>query len=565
MGNLSAKKLDPRCLLAGCVFLLSMFYFYLQTHHGVDLTDVGYHLTMQKIAFHEHTLSNYYFLSNWLGGAWLALHSQSGSFHWALLGGALIWSLIISVFTLICYELINCKASHLLLVVAGGMLSLPLSQLLLLIDYFTVPVLLSGIYLLLLVLFLKHRHWQWVWFLLGILHALLIFSRVITALYCVLPLLAFIADWKYKYLGLNRKMFLLGLAGFAVTLIPGLLWLTPAAAWDTSGAAFDAGFGMTLFYNLRSYIYTFKFIFTFFSCVLVLMLILSEARLPAKLQLLMVAGLQLLALAFWLYNFRQPYTVQWNKYFNFTNTAYASLGVFLLCLSLGNRHWKLFSPRERLKVPLAQFNILLLIALCMAYLMTYASATDFFRSLYFGPLFFSLTMLLLLDNKSQNPSAKILPLGLLLVFTVSGVCITYGFTFRDLPRSKLTTVIPDGRLKGMRVSAAQAERLQHAEKVIGPMLDTSKPIFAEVHNEFLLHYLFGSRPFYTGWIKPERFRRQINKRMPETIVISSHDFDQGLLPYGECKICPFLEQEIMPEHYQLTHKDQFFKIYQKIK
>lgn len=561
MTDLSGKKIDPRWMVAGCIFLFSMLYLGLQSSHGVDLTDVGFHLTMQKIAFQEHALSNYYFLSNWLGGAWLALHGETGSFHWALLGGCLIWSLILSLFALICYEVLHCKVSHLLFAAAGGILSLPLSQLLMLIDYFTVPVLFCSIYLLLLVLFFKHRDWKWIWFLLGMLHALLIFSRVITVLFCILPVLCFVSDWKYKYLGLTGKMFLLGVAGFLAVCIPGLLWLTPSGAWNTSSPVFDVGFAVALFRNLRSFVYSFKFIFTFFSCVLVFVLILNEAKLPAKLQLGLVAFLHLLVFVFWIHNFRQSYSVQWNRYFNFTNTAYASLGLFLFCLSAANHRWKIFSAAERLKIPVIPFNIVVMAAVSMAWLLTFASATSFFRSLYFGPLFFTLALLLLLDNCLSKPASRIFLIGLLLIFPLSGVFMTYGFSFRDLPRNELNTVIPEGRLKGMRVSAAQAERLLHAERVIGPLLDTSKPVFVEVHNEFLFHYLFNSRPAFPGWVKIEWLKRRITSELPETIVIPNHAFDQNLLPYGECKVCPFLYQEILPEYYRQTHSDADFEIY----
>jgi hypothetical protein len=564
MTDSSKKRIAPRWLVVGCVFLFSMLYLSSHISYGVDLADVGFHLTMQRIAFQEHDLSNYYFLSNWLGGAWLALHGETGSFHWALLGGCLIWSLILSIFALICYEVFHCKTSHLLLAVVGGILSLPLSQLLMLIDYYTVPVLFSSIYLLLLVLFFKHRDWEWVWFLLGILHALMIFSRVITVLYCVLPVLCFIGDWKYKYLGLTRKMFLLGVAGFVVACIPGLLWFTPPGAWSASHPTFDGGFVVELFRTLRNYVHTFKYPFTFFSCVLVLILILNEAKLPVKFQFVLAAGLLLLASAFWIRIFRQPYPEQWRRYFNVTNTVYASLGLFLFCLSAANHHWKIFTAEKRLKIPVVHFNILVFVSVCMAYLLTFASASGFFRSLYFGPLFFSLILLLLLDPSIAKPSSKVLLIGMLLVFPISGVFITYGFSFRDLPRSQLTTVIPEGRLKGMRVSAAQAERLLHAEKNIAPLLDTSKPVFAEMHLEFLFHYLFNTRPWYPGWVKMRWLPRRLEADLPETIVIPSHAFDQKLEPHGECTICPFLYQEILPKHYQLTHKDQLFEIYRKL-
>jgi hypothetical protein len=158
----------------------------------------------------------------------------------------------------------------------------------------------------------------------------------------------------------------------------------------------------------------------------------------------------------------------------------------------------------------------------------------------------------------------VLLIGMLLTFPLSGVFITYGFSFRDLPRSQLTTVIPEGRLKGMRVSAAQAERLLHAERNIAPLLDASKPIFAEMHYEFLFHYLFNTRPWYPGWVKMDWLPRRLEGDLPETILIPNHAFDQKLLPYGECMVCPFLYQEILPKHYQLTHKDQLFEIYRKL-
>jgi len=322
---------------------------------------------------------------------------------------------------------------------------------------------------------------------------------------------------------------------------------------------------VALFRNLRSYLYTFKFVFTFFSCVLVFILILNEAKLPAKLQLAMVVCLHLLVIAFWIHNFRQSYSVQWNRFFNFTNTAYASLGLFLFCLSAANHHWKIFSASERLKIPIVHFNILVIASVGMAWLLTFASATGFFRSLYFGPLFFSLTLLLLLDPGFARSSSRILLIGMLLIFPLSGVFITYGFSFKDLPRSQCTTVIPEGRLKGMRVSAAQAERLLYAETNIAPLLDTSKPVLAEVHNEFLFHYLFNTRPWYPGWVKMDWLQRRLSGNLPETIVIPNHAFDQNLLPDGECKVCPFLYQEILPKYYQQTHKDPNFEIYRKLK
>ncbi len=169
-------------------FIFISLYFLMFSFQGFDLTDTGFHLTNQMIAYNYHTHPfSAVFLTDYIGGLWLSFSPVDNWLWWGYLGGVLIHGLSAGMGAMILYSfsgnpIISCLG------IITGFIALPfLTSITVIIHYYTFPMFLSFLWILVFTKYLKNHSAIYI-IALGILNAVLFFAALNKILLvCVFP------------------------------------------------------------------------------------------------------------------------------------------------------------------------------------------------------------------------------------------------------------------------------------------------------------------------------------------------------------------------------------------
>jgi hypothetical protein len=175
--------------LFGLLFACSFAYFFAYSFFGFDFTDMGYHLTCAQRVYAGDALAPTYYGSNWIAGLWLSLCPIEGKVMWCYWGGAILWGVTAGFIGLLIHELFPIARFAVVAVALSAVASFPLSQGDLIIQYYSLPMLLVVAYIFLFLSAAKAGSGIWRWALLSCLYVVLVWSRVTTLVYAVCPLL----------------------------------------------------------------------------------------------------------------------------------------------------------------------------------------------------------------------------------------------------------------------------------------------------------------------------------------------------------------------------------------
>ncbi len=126
------------------LFTVLFLFHLLWIFQGFDVTDNGFHLTNQVLAFSGHgdeTLIML-FLSDYIGGAWLSL-AGSPSLIWARLGGVLIFCLTAQISYHVLSTLFDKKKVFYIVIISTILITMTIPTII--IDYYSFPALLMNI------------------------------------------------------------------------------------------------------------------------------------------------------------------------------------------------------------------------------------------------------------------------------------------------------------------------------------------------------------------------------------------------------------------------------------
>ncbi|MCX5829573.1 MAG: hypothetical protein NTV58_16500 [Deltaproteobacteria bacterium] len=126
------------------LFTVLFLFHLLWIFQGIDVTDNGFHLTNQVLAFSGHgdkTLIMI-FLSDYIGGAWLSL-AGSPNLIWARLGGVLIFCLTAQISYHMLSTLFDKKRVFYIVIISTILITMTIPTFI--IDYYSFPALLMNI------------------------------------------------------------------------------------------------------------------------------------------------------------------------------------------------------------------------------------------------------------------------------------------------------------------------------------------------------------------------------------------------------------------------------------
>jgi len=189
-----SKEGDNSKLYSGSTLFIIVFLFlFVRIFQGIDVIDDGVHLNNIVAAFTSRadvsTFEPTSFLSNYIGGAWLAIAGEP-NLLWARLGGVLIYALNAPIVFHILSDYFNRKKAFYAVLVST--LLITIFEYNLLIHYYTVPGLLFSIWLLFLHELLKttpnRADFKSYGLLLGFLLVPIVLSRFTLILIALLPI-----------------------------------------------------------------------------------------------------------------------------------------------------------------------------------------------------------------------------------------------------------------------------------------------------------------------------------------------------------------------------------------
>jgi hypothetical protein len=205
---------------AKSIFGISFLFHLLFIFQGLDVTDLGYHLTHQVYAFASSVDPDYVspiiFLTDFMGGMWLSIVGEP-SVLWARLGGVLLFSLSAALVFSILADYFEKRKVFLVVLVSSLFVTMRFG--ICIIDYFTFPAFLINIELWMFNQVLKspvHTNRRKIYsFLLGFATIPIVLSRCTLVLFLIAPLiiLAYYMFTKRDISGFKRMALFAG-AGF---------------------------------------------------------------------------------------------------------------------------------------------------------------------------------------------------------------------------------------------------------------------------------------------------------------------------------------------------------------
>lgn len=143
------------CYINSVTLFIVLFLFHLLwIFQGLDVTDNGYHLTNQVLAFSGHADKTpiMIFLADYMGGLWLSL-AGSPNLIWARLGGVLIFCLTAQISYHVLSTLFDKKKVFYTVTISTMLITMTIPTVI--IDYYSFPALLMNIGL-----FFLHQLWS---------------------------------------------------------------------------------------------------------------------------------------------------------------------------------------------------------------------------------------------------------------------------------------------------------------------------------------------------------------------------------------------------------------------
>ncbi|MGD0020756.1 MAG: hypothetical protein ABSC54_00490 [Smithellaceae bacterium] len=188
------------------IFAISFLFHILTIFQGIDVTDLGFHLTNQvsssRIPIDINEVESLIFLTDYIGGMWLSV-AGSPSVIWARLGGVLVFSLNTAIIFSILVSYFDRKKVFAVVFISSLFVTMRFG--ICIIDYFTFPALLMSIELWILNKLLIStactKRYHIYSFLLGFIVIPIILSRITLILFILIPIAIL-----FYYIAVNRNL-----------------------------------------------------------------------------------------------------------------------------------------------------------------------------------------------------------------------------------------------------------------------------------------------------------------------------------------------------------------------
>ena len=279
------------------IFMVAFVFHMLFIFQGMDVTDAGFQLTNQVLAFslpiQFFSINSFFILTDIVGGFWLSLFGEP-NLIWARLGGVLIIALNAAIIFSILSD--HFERKRVFLVVLVSTLFLTMRPGLYIIDYFTFPALLINIeFWILNKILLEGGENDFYNFTLGFMVVPIVLSRIPLILIVLIPITIFFYNLiigvdirKYKSstvtssLGLFCAILFFGII-FYITGILDIYFahICSVIAASAAGNTEDIDQAYTLFSLIRSYLTDYRdvAIGTVILCILFYALSLIKSKL----------------------------------------------------------------------------------------------------------------------------------------------------------------------------------------------------------------------------------------------------------------------------------------------
>lgn len=231
------------------IFAISFLFHSLTIFQGIDVTDLGLHLTNQvssvRIPIDINFVWTPIFLTDYVGGMWLSL-AETPSVIWARLGGVLIFSLNTAIIFSILVSYFDRKKVFAVVLITS--LFIIIRDDICIIDYFTFPALLMNIELWIFNKLLRSaactKRYHIYSFLLGFMVIPIILSRVTLILVLLIPVVVlFYYLLRKGNLSDYKRISLLAAAGLSCSILFFVLFYRHIGLLANYGSSILAIFG----------------------------------------------------------------------------------------------------------------------------------------------------------------------------------------------------------------------------------------------------------------------------------------------------------------------------------